>query len=148
MTLHVAWIGDTERVEAHDADALLVLPDADDANTHRLYWHARDGEHLAKLCAVAIGCALDSGAWPLAMKIVRDNPSAPPDATRGSAWPPMPFLTAKGLDVSARTRALVDALVTAVAAGARSQDGSHVAAMASARTALLAHLSKLEGRSR
>lgn len=133
----VTWRSATELLDAADAPALLVTIDSVDA--HRVYFEAGDAEQLAKLCAVPVRLALDSGVWPLACKIVRDNPE---EAERRHL--PFPPLAMPQLPVSRAARVAIDALITAVAAGARSTDGSHVQAMAAARYAVVQHIARLE----
>lgn len=146
--LSVAWVADTEGVEAMGLTrGLLVLPDVPSdlqatlgvESVHRVYWLAKTPAELAQLCALPIALAMETGVWSLACKIVRDNPE--PGEARGTRFPD--FIEPRW-PCSSASRTLVEGLITAVAAGARSKDGSHVVPMASARSALLEYISNLE----
>lgn len=134
-----SWRALTEHVEGTATHGMLVLPEGETA--HRVYYVAPTLEHFAKLVAVPVAMALDTGAFELACKFVRDNPDT--DDWRGPrlpAWAP----PQRRFNISNAARMAIEGFKTAIAEGARSTDGSHVNRIAHAHIALAQHIERLE----
>jgi hypothetical protein len=138
----VRWNNGAEHVEGTADHSILVLPDAEGA--HRIYWSAPTMEHFAQLVSVPIAMALDSGAWPLACKIVRDNYDSGGYRMPAGVSAPTWAVDMSRTPISAASRMVIDAYGTAIAAGARSQDGSHATSIINAQAALVRHVRRLE----